>query len=305
MRSPARRSVVLATLFALLLGVIGVNAQSALAAPPPTNTRVAGINVDATTIPQLESLMNRHRLSSVQLVQFYLHRISRLNPELHAVITVSRTALADARAADAARRRSDRRPLLGIPVIVKDNINTTGMPTTAGSWALAGNRPSDAFIVERLKTAGAIIIAKANLSEWANFRSAPSSSGWSGIGGQTNMAYVLDRNPCGSSSGTGVAVSADLAAVGIGTETDGSIVCPSGANGVVGIKPTLGLASREGIVPISAEQDTAGPITRNVTDAAVVLGAITGVDAADPATAAQAGHVFTNYRQFLDADALR
>jgi amidase len=303
MRTPLRRSFVLATLLALMLGVVGTVAP--VAAAQPTSTRVAGINVDATTIPQLQRLMDRHRLTSVQLVQFYLHRIQRLNPKLHAVITVSPTALRDARAADKARRQGVRKPLLGIPVIVKDNINTTGMPTTAGSWALSGSRPSDAFIVQRLRAAGALIIAKANLSEWANFRSAPSSSGWSGIGGQTNMAYVLDRNPCGSSSGSGVVASADLATVAVGTETDGSIVCPSGANAVVGIKPTLGLLSRAGVVPITADQDTAGPMTRNVTDAAVVLGATTGIDPADPATAAQAGHAFTNYTQFLDADALR
>jgi amidase len=302
MRTQVRRSFILATLLALTLGVAGTAAPAAAA--QPTSTRVAGINVDAATIPQLQSLMNRHRLTSVQLVQFYTHRIQRLNPRLHAVITVSPTALRDARAADAARRRGVRKPLLGIPVIVKDNINTTGMATTAGSWALSGSRPSDAFIVQRLRAAGALIIAKANLSEWANFRSAPSSSGWSGIGGQTNMAYVLDRNPCGSSSGSGVVASADLATVAVGTETDGSIVCPSGANAVVGIKPTLGLLSRAGVVPITADQDTAGPMTRNVTDAAVVLGAMTGIDPADPATAAQTGHAFTNYTQFLDADAL-
>ncbi|HLO35383.1 MAG TPA: amidase family protein, partial [Candidatus Deferrimicrobium sp.] len=164
--------------------------------------------------------------------------------------------------------------------------------------------PPDAFIVRRLRAAGALVIAKANLSEWANFRSGPSSSGWSGIGGQTNMAYVLDRNPCGSSSGSGVAASADLATVAVGTETDGSIVCPSGANGIVGIKPTLGLWSRSGIVPISADQDTAGPMARNVTDAAALLGAGIGVDATDAATAAQTGHAFTDYTQFLDAHAL-
>ena len=304
MRSPVRRSLVLATLLALLLGVVGASAPAALATGP-TNTRVAGIDIDASTIPQLQSLMNRHRLSSVQLVQFYLHRIKTLNPKLHAVITVSPTALRDARRADAARRRGDHRPLLGIPVIVKDNIDTTGMPTTAGSWALAGSTPSDAFIVQRMRAAGALIIGKANLSEWANFRSGPSSSGWSGIGGQTNMAYVLDRNPCGSSSGSGVAASADLATVTVGTETDGSIVCPSGANGDAGIKPTLGLLSRSGIVPISAEQDTAGPIARNMTDAAVLLGAMTGVDPSDAATADQAGHAFTNYTQFLDKGALQ
>ena len=303
MSSPARRFLVLATLLALLIGVVGVSAPEVLARGD-TSTRVAGINVDATTIPQLEALMSRHRLTSVQLVQFYLHRIAKLSPKLHAVIAVSRTALADARRADAARRRGDHRPLLGIPMIVKDNVDTTGMPTTAGSWALAGSTPSDAFIVQRLKAAGAIIIAKANLSEWANFRSNPSSSGWSGIGGQTNMPYVLDRNPCGSSAGTGAAIAADLATVGVGTETDGSIVCPSGANGLVGIKPTIGLWSRAGVIPISADQDTAGPMARNVTDAAVVLGAVAAVDPSDPATAAQTGHAFTDYTQFLDAHAL-
>ncbi len=178
------------------------------------------------------------------------------------------------------------------------------MPTTAGSWALAGSTPDDAFIAAKLKAAGAIIIGKANLSEWANFRSGPSSSGWSGIGGQTNMPYVLDRNPCGSSSGSGVVAAADLAVAAVGTETDGSIVCPSGANGVVGIKPTLGLWSRAGVVPISADQDTAGPIARNVTDAAVLLGAATGVDSDDAATAAQAGHAFTDYTRFLNNKAL-
>ena len=298
-----RPSLILATLVGLPLIVSG-------AAPPAglpgnaTSTRVAGIDVDARTIPQLQALMDAHRLKSVQLVQFYLHRIQRLNPALNAVITVSPTALADARAADRARRRGVRKPLLGIPVMIKDNINTTGMPTTAGSWALAGSSPPDAFIIRRLRAAGAIVIGKANLSEWANFRSAPSSSGWSGIGGQTNMAYVLDRNPCGSSSGSGVVASANLATITVGTETDGSIVCPSGANGIVGIKPTLGLLSRAGIIPISADQDTAGPMTRNVTDAAVMLGAMTGVDSADPATAAQVGHATADYTQFLDADAL-
>src|SRR5690242_11021959 len=304
MSSPLRRLLVLLASLAMILAAAGAAAPAALAGPPPTNTRVAGIDVDASTIPQLEALMNRHRLSSVQLVQFYLHRITKLNPKLHAVITVSPTALADARAADKARRNGDRRPLLGIPIIVKDNVDTAGMPTTAGSWALAGSTPGDAFIAARLKAAGAIIIAKANLSEWANFRSNISSSGWSGVGGQTNMPYVLDRNPCGSSSGSGVVAAADLAVAAVGSETDGSIVCPSGANGDVGIKPTLGLWSRAGVVPISANQDTAGPIARNVTDAAVLLGAATGVDPRDAATAAQAGHAFTDYTQFLNDHAL-
>ena len=248
MNSRLRRSLVLTTLLTLVLGVSGAAAPIALARSP-TDTRVAGIDIDATTIPELQELMDAHRLKSVQLTQFYLHRIRKLNPTLNAVITVSPTALADARAADAARRRGDDRPLLGIPIIVKDNINTTGMATTAGSWALAGSTPDDAFIVQQLKAAGALVIGKANLSEWANFRSGPSSTGWSGIGGQTNMAYVLDRNPCGSSSGSGVVASADLAVAAVGTETDGSIVCPSGANGVVGIKPTLGLLEPGGRRP--------------------------------------------------------
>jgi amidase len=297
MNSRLRRSLLLTTLVALLLGVSG-------AAATPPHTKVAGIDVDATTIPELQQLMNSRRINSVELTNFYLRRIRQLNPTLNAVITVSPTALADARAADAARRGGDRRPLLGIPIIVKDNINSTGMPTTAGSWALAGSTPDDAFIVQRLKAAGAIILGKANLSEWANFRSAPSSSGWSGIGDQTNMPYVLDRNPCGSSSGSGVVAAADLAVAAVGTETDGSIVCPAGANGVVGIKPTLGLWSRAGVVPISADQDTAGPMARNVTDAAVLLGAATGVDPDDGATADQAGNALTDYTRFLDDEAL-
>src|SRR3954469_16091001 len=304
MSTRLRRSLFLTTLVALLLGVCGAAAPSGMAANPP-NTKVSGIDVDATTIPQLQGFMNSHRINSVELTNFYLRRIRQLNPTLNAVITVSPTAHADALAADKARRNGDHRPLLGIPIIVKDNVNTTGMPTTAGSWALAGTTPADAFIAQKLKAAGAIIIGKANLSEWANFRSAPSSSGWSGIGGQTSMPYVLDRNPCGSSSGSGVVAAADLAVAAVGTETDGSIVCPSGANGDVGIKPTLGLWSRAGVIPISAEQDTAGPIARNVTDAAVLLGAVTGIDANDPATAAQAGHTFTDYTQFLNDHALQ
>jgi amidase len=300
MSSRLGRLLLLTTLLALFLGASGAAAPTGLAANPTIN----GIDVDLTTIPQLQQSMNAGQISSVALTNFYLDRISQLNPTLHAVITVSPTAVADAQAADDARSTGDRRPLLGIPIIVKDNVDTTGMPTTAGSWALAGSTPADAFIAKQLKAAGAIIIAKANLSEWANFRSGPSSSGWSGIGGQTNMPYVLDRNPCGSSSGSGVVAAADLAVAAVGTETDGSIVCPSGANGDVGIKPTLGLWSRAGVVPISADQDTAGPIARNVTDAAVLLGAATGVDSNDAATADQAGHAFTDYTRYLDPGAL-
>jgi amidase len=303
MSSRGRLTLLLATLLALLVGVSGAAAHFGHR-DDPTNTRVNWIDVDETTIPELQKLMDEHWLSSRELANFYLRRIRLLNPTLKAVITVSETARADARAADRARRKGDDRPLLGIPIIVKDNINTTGMPTTAGSWALAGSTPDDAFIVERLKAAGAIIIGKANLSEWANFRSDPSSSGWSGIGGQGTMPYVLDRNPCGSSSGSAVVAAADLAVAAVGTETDGSIVCPSGANGIVGIKPTLGLWSREGIVPITANQDTAGPMARNVTDAAVLLGAATGIDEDDRATAAQEGNALSDYTDHLDDKAL-
>jgi len=303
MRSAVRRALLLATLSSLLAGVGGATAPGGLGFSP-TYTKVDGINVDASTIPQLQAAMNGGHLSSVDLVGFYLNRISQLNARLNAVITINPDALSLAADADAARAGGDHRALLGIPILVKDNLDTTGMPTTAGSWALAGSTPSDAFVIGQLKAAGAIILGKANLSEWANFRSAPSSSGWSGIGGQTNMAYVTDRNPCGSSSGSGVGASADLAVAAVGTETDGSIVCPSGANDDVGIKPTLGLISRAGIVPISADQDSSGPIARNVTDASVLLGAMTGIDSNDPATAAQSGHAYTDYTQFLDASAL-
>jgi amidase len=193
----------------------------------------------------------------------------------------------------------------GIPVLLKDNVDTRILPATAGSEALEHARGRDAFLVQRLRAAGAVILGKANLSEWANFRSFLSSSGWTALGGQTANPYVLDRNPCGSSSGSGAGIAANLAVVAIGTETDGSIVCPSGANGIVGIKPTLGLISRSGVVPISAEQDTAGPMTRNVTDAAVMLSVLTGVDPDDPATAASAGHIQRDYTRFLDRNALR
>jgi amidase len=302
----SRTSLALATLLVSGLVVAAPSAPAqAEARTSPAHTKVRGIDVDRTTIPRLQRLMNHHRLTATQLTGFYLRRIHRLNPRLHAVIRVSPTALRDARAADAARRSGRRLPLLGIPVIVKDNIDTTGMATTAGSLALAGSTPPDAFIVRRLKAKGALVIAKANLSEWANYRSTNSTSGWTAVGGQTNNPYVLDRNPCGSSSGSGVSAAADLATVAVGTETDGSIVCPSGQNGDVGIKPTLGLASRSGIVPISAQQDTAGPIARNVTDAAVLLGALTGVDRSDPATAAQRGHVVARYNSALRRHALR
>jgi amidase len=299
-----RRWLVLLTLLMLMTVTAGVGVSPGLAAGPPT-TRLHGINLDTATIPKLQRLMNDGRLSSVDLVRFYLRRIDRLDGRVDAVIAVSKTAIADARAADRARRNGVHLPMLGIPVIVKDNIGTNGMPTTAGSLALKNSRPADAFIVGRLRAAGAIILGKANLSEWANFRGFQSSSGWSGVGGQTHNPYSLDRNPCGSSSGSGAAAAANLATITIGTETDGSIVCPAGGNGLVGIKPSLGLASRSGIVPLSAQQDTAGPMARNVTDAAVLLGVMTGVDPTDPVTGTSTGHVFADYTQFLDKNALK
>lgn len=265
-----------------------------------------GIDLERATIPQLQDAMDRGRISSLLLTAFYLDRIQDLNPDLHAVIATSPTALLEAAFSDVRRATHHLRgPMDGIPVLLKDNVDTEILRGTAGSEALLHARGRDAFLVTRLRDAGAVILAKANLSEWANFRSFLSSSGWSGVGGQTNNPYVLDRNPCGSSSGSGAGIAANLAVVAIGTETDGSIVCPSGQNGIVGIKPTLGLISRTGVVPISAEQDTAGPMARNVTDAAVMLSVLTGVDPQDPATAASAGHIARDYTRFLDRNALR
>jgi amidase len=269
------------------------------------DARIRGIDLERSTIPDLQDAMDHHRLSSVELTAFYLGRIDELNPDLHAVIATSPLALVEAVLSDVRRATHRLRgPMDGIPVLLKDNVDTQILRATAGSEALLGARGRDAFLVRRLRDAGAVIVGKTNLSEWANFRSFLSSSGWSGVGGQTSNPYVLDRNPCGSSSGSGAGISANLAVVAIGTETDGSIVCPSGANGIVGIKPTLGLVSRTGVVPISAEQDTAGPMARNVTDAAVMLSVLTGVDPEDPATAASAGHIARDYTRFLDRRAL-
>jgi amidase len=251
------------------------------------------------------------RSSSRQITAQYLERIAQLNrrgPQLRHVIETNPEALAIAERLDRERRaKGPRGPLHGIPILLKDNIDTGDrMQTTAGSLALDGAiAPQDAFIAERLRAAGAVILGKANMSEWANFRSTHSTSGWSGRGGQCRNPYALDRNPCGSSSGSAAAVSANLTALAIGTETDGSIVCPSSANSIVGIKPTLGLVSRSGIIPISHSQDTAGPMARTVTDAAILLGALTGVDPRDPATAASEGPALTDYTRFLDPDGLR
>ncbi|HEX5505530.1 MAG TPA: amidase [Thermomicrobiales bacterium] len=267
--------------------------------------------LEEITIAQLQAEMESGKLTSRKLVDMYLKRIAALDekgPGINAILELNPDALAIAAALDDERKKTGPRgPLHGIPVLLKDNIDTHDkMQTTAGSLALVGTPPlQDATVAARLRAAGAVILGKTTLSEWANFRSTHSSSGWSGRGGQCNNPYVLDRNPCGSSSGSGAAVAANLTAVSLGTETDGSIVCPATNNGVVGIKPTVGLVSRAGVVPISHNQDTVGPHARTVTDAAITLGALVGVDPRDPATAASAGHSFTDYTQFLDPNALR
>jgi amidase len=281
------------------------------AAPGEDVRTPAAFRLEEATIAGLQEMMDSGRETSESIVKLYLDRIERTDrsgPALNAVIQVNPDALAIARELDRERReRGPRGPLHGIPILIKDNIDTAdAMETTAGSLALLGSKPArDAFIVERLREAGAVILGKTNLSEWANFRSTRSTSGWSGRGGQTKNPYALDRNPSGSSSGTGAAVSANLAAVGIGTETDGSIVSPSSCCGLVGLKPTVGLVSRSGIVPIAHSQDTAGPMARTVTDAAVLLGAIAGPDERDPATQASGVRLFQDYREFLKPGGLR
>jgi amidase len=292
---------------ALMLGAGAGSTTASPAVQTSGNVSLHGVDLERSTILELQRAMDQHRISSLELTIFYLARIRQLNPDLHAVIATSPTALAEAVLSDLRRLLHQRRgPMDGIPVLLKDNVDTRVMPTTAGSEALQSARHDrDAFLVRKLRAGGAVILGKANLSEWANFRSFLSSSGWSGVGGQTANPYVLDRNPCGSSSGSGASIAANLAVVAIGTETDGSIVCPSGANSLVGIKPTLGLVSRSGVVPISAQQDTAGPMARNVTDAAVMLSVINGVDPDDAATADSAGHASRDYTRFLDRHALR
>jgi amidase len=284
------RRPTLAGLLAVLLlsacsGTDGADeAQQQITDPART---VAGLDLDAATIPDLQDAMASGRLTSAALTDAYLKRIDALEPHLGAVIALHEDADAAAAESDRVRASSGPRSALeGIPVLLKDNIDTADLPTTAGSRALRGSRPDDAVLTTRLRDAGAIVLGKANLSEWANMRSTAATSGWSAVGGQTHNPYVLDRNPCGSSSGSAVGVAASLAQVAIGTETDGSIVCPSGTSGVVGLKPTLGLVSRDGIVPITAEQDTAGPIARHTVDAAILLSVVAGSDPADAATAA-------------------
>lgn len=267
--------------------------------------------LDELTISELQAGMKSGKFTARSLVRKYLERIDDVDqngPALNSVIEINPDAVSIAESLDRERKEKGARgPLHGIPILIKDNIDTADrMMTTAGSLALVGSRPAqDAYVAKKLRDAGAVILGKTNLSEWANFRSIHSSSGWSARGGQTRNPYSTDRNPCGSSSGSGVAAAANLCAAAIGTETDGSVVCPSSANSLVGIKPTVGLISRSGIIPISHSQDTAGPMARTVSDAAILLGALTGLDSNDGITKASRQKSFSDYTQFLDKDGLK
>ena len=272
---------------------------------------VSAFELDEITISDLQDAMRSGKMTSRSITEKYLARIEQIDkqgPAINAIIELNPDALSIADALDKERKeKGPRGPLHGIPILIKDNIDTADkMMTTAGSLALLGSRaPKDSTVAQKLRDAGAVILGKTNLSEWANIRSNHSTSGWSGRGGQTKNPYALDRNPCGSSSGSGAAVSANLAAAAIGTETDGSIVCPSSTCGIAGIKPTVGLVSRAGIIPISHTQDTAGPMCRTLRDAAIVLGALTGMDSADSATTESREHSYTDYTQFLKEDGLK
>jgi amidase len=273
--------------------------------PPPSDAAVAEATVEA-----LQAHIDAGRLTSREIVRRSLQRITLLDkggPKLNSMLELNPDALETADSLDRSRKTLLRGPLHGIPIVIKDNIDTgDSMKTSAGSLALMDAPAArDAFIVRKLRNAGAVIVGKTNLSEWANIRSTKSTSGWSARGGLTRNAYDPTRNPCGSSSGTGTAIAAGFATVGIGTETDGSIMCPSSMAGLVGVKPTVGLVSRSGIIPISHSQDTAGPMTRRVADAAIVLSIIAGVDPEDPATHAAKGHVSDDYRKFLNKDGLK
>ncbi|HEY3041749.1 MAG TPA: amidase [Pyrinomonadaceae bacterium] len=286
---------------------------SVLAAPESSPDHRASppkeFELDELTISELQDGMKSGKFTSRSLVRKYLDRIDEIDkngPAINSVIEINPDAVSIAEALDRERKEKGARgPLHGIPILIKDNIDTADrMMTTAGSLALIGSHPAqDAFVAKKLRKAGAVILGKTNLSEWANIRSNHSSSGWSGRGGQTRNPYALDRNPCGSSSGSGAAAAANLSAAAIGTETDGSVVCPSSANSLVGIKPTIGLISRAGIIPIAHSQDTAGPMARTVSDAATLLGALAGIDLNDGVTKTQRS--FTDYTQFLDKGGLK
>ena len=300
-----KRRQFLQTTAATYIAAITTPLPESVAKSPPA------FDLEELTITDLQQGLQSGKYTSRELVEKYSDRITDIDkkgPGLYSVIEMNPDAERIAVALDRERKeKGPRSPLHGIPILLKDNIDTQDrMMTTAGSLALVGAKPQrDAFVAQRLREAGALILGKTNLSEWANFRSTKSSSGWSGRGGQTKNPYVLERNPCGSSSGSGAAVAANLCAAAIGTETDGSVVCPSSANSLVGIKPTVGLVSRAGIIPISHSQDTAGPMARSVSDAAILLGAMTGIDPRDEATNASSGKSVADYTKFLDKDGLR
>jgi amidase len=303
-----RRNFLLGAASATLLGTVRTaNAHPAQAAQSGNND----FELHEVTISDLGARMSNGEFTSEKITQLYLNRIEsvdRNGPTIRAVIETNPDALSIARDLDRERKaKGPRGPLHGVPILIKDNIDTADkMQTTAGSLALVGSPVArDAFVAERLRLAGAVLLGKTNLSEWANFRSTHSTSGWSGRGGLTRNPYALDRNPCGSSSGSGAAVSSNLSAAAVGTETDGSVVCPSSMCGIVGIKPTLGLISRSGIIPIAHSQDTAGPMTRTVRDAAMLLSVLAAADSRDPATAELSGKISVDYTKFLDVNGLK
>jgi amidase len=302
------QSAVTSTAATVMYPVLG--GARAVAPAKPASPEVKPFELDEITITELQEGMKSGKFTARSLVEKYSARVEEIDkPTVNAIIEMNPDAEAMAKALDQERKaKGPRGPLHGIPVLIKDNIDTADrMMTTAGSLALVGapKPPKDSFVAVKLRAAGAVILGKTNLSEWANMRSNHSTSGWSGRGGLTRNPYALDRNPCGSSSGTGAGISANLAAAGIGTETDGSIVCPSSSNGLAGIKPTVGLVSRAGIIPISHSQDGAGPMCRTVRDAAILLGALAGVDPDDAATAASAGKSQTDYAKFCDPNGLK
>jgi amidase len=306
----SRRSVLQGGAFSAVAALAATSAR-AVQSDTAEGATLRPFAFDEATISDLQARMKSGEISGQSLTQAYLDRINEIDkagPVLNSVIEVNSDALAIAAALDKERKEKGARgPMHGIPVLIKDNIDTAdGMQTTAGSLALMGSKPAqDSAVARKLREAGALILGKTNLSEWANIRSSHSTSGWSGRGGLTKNPYALDRNACGSSSGSGAATSANLCVVAVGSETDGSIVCPSSANGIVGIKPTLGLISRLGIIPIAHSQDTAGPMARTVRDAAILLGALAGTDPHDPATADASAKMQKDYTQSLDPNGLK
>lgn len=307
----AGASATLATAAYPALGAARVIDRAAASSEGASKKSTSDFELDEITIDSLQKAFAAGQYSSRSVTEKYLARIQEIDkagPMLNSVIEVNPDAIKIAEELDAERKsKGARGPLHGVPVLIKDNIDTGDrMNTTAGSLALLGSRaPRDSFVAGQLRKAGAVIIGKTNLSEWANIRSGHSTSGWSGRGGLTRNPYALDRNPCGSSSGTGAGVSANLCVAGVGTETDGSVVCPASANGLVGLKPTVGLVSRSGIIPISHSQDTSGPMARTARDAAILLGAMAGADQEDSATASSQGKSFPDYTTFLDPAGLK